>query len=157
MGRLEGGEARNVVPASARLAMETRGETTALDAYMVAESERILRAAADMWGCSCAWTTVGSSGGGSSSPELARTVAEVAAEMGGWNALIERDAFGATEDFACLMRRVQDAGGLATYMQVGTERAAGHHSDRFDFDEACLGRALELLARLACRLAGRDG
>ncbi|WP_303238113.1 amidohydrolase [uncultured Bilophila sp.] len=157
VGRLEGGEARNVVPASARLAMETRGETTALDAYMVAESERILRAAADMWGCSCAWTTVGSSGGGSSSPELARTVAEVAAEMGGWNALIERDAFGATEDFACLMRRVQDAGGLATYMQVGTERAAGHHSDRFDFDEACLGRALELLARLACRLAGRDG
>ena len=55
VGRLEGGEARNVIPASARLFMETRGETTELDAYMVAESERILRASADLWGCACEW------------------------------------------------------------------------------------------------------
>ena len=52
VGRLEGGEARNVIPASARLFMETRGETTELDAYMVAESERILRASAELWGLS---------------------------------------------------------------------------------------------------------
>ena len=41
-------------------------------------------------------------------------------------------------------------------MQIGTERASGHHSERFDFDEACLGRALELLARLAVRLVGGE-
>ena len=154
VGRLEGGEARNVIPASARLFMETRGETTELDAYMVAESERILRASADLWGCACEWRTVGNSAGGESSPELARVIAAAAEAMGGWKAIIPMGGFGATEDFACLMSRVQASGGLASYMQVGTDRAAGHHSDRFDFDETCLGRALELLARLAVRMAG---
>lgn len=74
--------------------------------------------------------------------------------MGGWKTVIPMSGFGATEDFACLMSRVQASGGLASYLQVGTDRAAGHHSDRFDFDETCLGRALELLARLAVRMAG---
>ena len=78
VGRLEGGEARNVIPASARLFMETRGETTELDAYMVAESERILRASAELWGCACEWRTVGNSAGGESSPELAFLIATVA-------------------------------------------------------------------------------
>jgi aminobenzoyl-glutamate utilization protein A len=154
VGRLEGGEARNVIPASARLFMETRGETTELDAYMTAESERILRASADLWGCACEWRTVGNSAGGGSSPELARLIATVAEAMGGWKTVIPMSGFGATEDFACLMSRVQASGGLASYLQVGTDRAAGHHSDRFDFDETCLGRALELLARLAVRMAG---
>ena len=75
--------------------------------------------------------------------------------MGGWKTVIPMSGFGATEDFACLMSRVQASGGLASYLQVGTDRAAGHHSDRFDFDETCLGRALELLARLAVRIGGR--
>ena len=73
--------------------------------------------------------------------------------MGGWKTVIPMSGFGATEDFACLMSRFR-LGGLASYLQVGTDRAAGHHSDRFDFDETCLGRALELLARLAVRMAG---
>lgn len=154
VGRLEGGEARNVIPASARLFMETRGETTELDAYMVAESERILRASAGLWGCACEWRTVGSSAGGESSPQLAGIVAGVAGAMGGWKTVVPMSGFGATEDFACLMSRVQASGGLASYLQVGTDRAAGHHNGRFDFDDACLGRALELLARLAVRMAG---
>ena len=74
--------------------------------------------------------------------------------MGGWKTVIPMSGFGATEDFACLMSRVQASGGLASYLQVGTDRAAGHHSDRFDFDETCLGQALELLTRLAVRMAG---
>ena len=135
--------------------METRGETTELDAYMTAESERILRASADLWGCACEWRTVGNSAGGGSSPELARLIATVAEAMGGWKTVIPMSGFGATEDFACLMSRVQTSGGLASYLQVGTDRAAGHHSDRFDFDETCLGRALELLARLAVAALAR--
>lgn len=157
VGRLEGGAVRNVIADAARLSMETRGETTELDAYMIAESDRILRAAADMWGCSCTWETVGSSEGGSSSPELALRVAEAAERMGGWDTVVPLADFGASEDFACMMNRVQEAGGQAVYMQVGTERAAGHHNERFDFDESCLGRALELLVRLALELTQAEG
>lgn len=154
VGRLDGGTVRNVIAEAASLSMETRGETSELDAYMVAESERVLRAAADMWGCTCSWTNVGMAAGGSSSPELAELVAETAGEMAVWDNIVPLDAFGASEDFTWLMNRVQEAGGQAAYMQVGTARAAGHHSGRFDFDESALGRALELLVRLALRCAG---
>lgn len=99
---------------------------------------------------------MGNSAGGESSPELARLIATVAEAMGGWKTVIPMSGFGATEDFACLMSRVQASGGLASYLQVGTDRAAGHHSDRFDFDETCLGQALELLTRLAVRMAAGD-
>ena len=99
--------------------METRGETTELDAYMTAESERILRASADLWGCTCEWRTVGNSAGGGSSPELARLIATVAEAMGGWKTVIPMSGFGATEDFACLMSGVQASGGLASTCRSG--------------------------------------
>ncbi|MFQ9867864.1 MAG: hypothetical protein ACLRWP_13400 [Bilophila wadsworthia] len=61
--------------------------------------------------------------------------------------------FGATEDFACLMSRVQAREGWLPTCRSGRTGLRAH-SDRFDFDETCLGRALELLARLAVRMAG---
>lgn len=154
VGRMEGGESRNVIPSSAVLSMETRGATTALDAYMLEEATRILRASAEMWGCSCRWEIVGGAPSGDSSPDLARVVDEVAGETGLWSRRILMAPFGAAEDFACFMDKVREAGGRASYVQIGTRRAAGHHSERFDFDEACLGRALTLLVRLALRLTG---
>ncbi|MEG2140997.1 MAG: peptidase dimerization domain-containing protein, partial [Bilophila sp.] len=156
VGRLEGGDARNIVPATAHLLMETRGETTQLEAYMSTEAERILRAAADMWGCTCHIEVVGGACGGASSPELARLVAETASAMGCYQTIREQERFGATEDFACLMTRVQECGGSATYLQVGAKRSAGHHNDAFDFDEACLPRTLELLARFVCRVKAKN-
>lgn len=157
VGRMEGGESRNVIPASVVLNMETRGATSTLDAYMLEEATRILRASAEMWGCSCRWEIVGGAGSGDSSPDLARVVDEVAEETGLWTKRVLMAPFGAAEDFACFMAKVQEAGGRACYVQIGTCRTAGHHSERFDFDEACLGRALTLLVRLALRLMGPAG
>ncbi|MFQ9491357.1 MAG: hypothetical protein ACLR0N_10835 [Bilophila wadsworthia] len=74
--------------------METRGETTELDAYMTAESERILRFSRSVWGCACEWRTVGNSAGEGSSPELARLIATVAEAMGGWKTVIPMSGFG---------------------------------------------------------------
>jgi aminobenzoyl-glutamate utilization protein A len=63
--------------------------------------------------------------------------------------IVQEEAFGATEDFAVLLEAVQQRGGQGAYIQLGAERAAGHHSDRFDFDENALPLGLELLARIA--------
>lgn len=154
VGKLEGGTARNIIPSSASLRMETRGQTTKLDAYMGTEAERIIRAAADMWGCTCSIELVGCACGGTSSPELARLVLETASCMGCYKTIREMESFGATEDFSYLLTRVQETGGSATYLQVGAHRSSGHHTDTFDFDESCLPRTLELLARIVCQLNG---
>ncbi len=154
VGRLHGGEARNIIPAHARLELETRGATADLEAAMSAEAERIVQAAAAMWGCSCAVETVGGSCAAASDPDLAGWIAEEAERMGRFRSIIPMRDFGATEDVAWMMRAVQEQGGDASYLQLGAARPAGHHQPRFDFDENCLPLGLELLMRIAWRSNG---
>lgn len=149
VGRLNGGEARNIIPAHARLELETRAATAEIEAALSAEAERILHASAAMWGCSCSVETVGGSCAASSSPDLAEAIAEEARRMGRFRSVIPMRDFGATEDIAWMMRSVQTQGGAASYLQLGAARAAGHHQPTFDFDEGCLPLGLELLTRIA--------
>lgn len=48
-----------------------------------------------------------------------------------------------------MMARVQQHQGQASYMVFGTQLAAGHHNEKFDFDEQVLAIAVETLARTA--------
>jgi len=43
------------------------------------------------------------------------------------------------------MERVQDEGGLATYMIVGTDHPTSHHTPTFDVDEASLQHGVDVL------------
>ncbi|CSF19525.1 aminohydrolase [Shigella sonnei] len=47
------------------------------------------------------------------------------------------------------MARVQQHQGQASYVVFGTQLAAGHHNEKFDFDEQVLAIAVETLARTA--------
>ena len=47
-----------------------------------------------------------------------------------------------------MMTVVQQNGGLGTYTQVGTDRAAGHHNDHLDFDEDGRMPGTELVPRV---------
>jgi aminobenzoyl-glutamate utilization protein A len=68
----------------------------------------------------------------------------------------EDAAFATASDDACaFMRRVQERGGLAAYLIVGAALASGHHTPRFDFDEAALPLGVNLLGLLAWDLATR--
>jgi Metal-dependent amidase/aminoacylase/carboxypeptidase len=56
--------------------------------------------------------------------------------------------FGASEDFSHMMTVVQQNGGFGTYVQVGTNKTAGHHNDRFDFDEEDLLPMAEIILKV---------
>ncbi len=48
-----------------------------------------------------------------------------------------------------MMARVRARGGLASYMIFGTELSAGHHNEKFDFDESVMTVAVDTRARRA--------
>ncbi|HIB5902383.1 peptidase M20, partial [Klebsiella pneumoniae] len=48
-------------------------------------------------------------------------------------------------------------GGLASYMIFGTELSAGHHNEKFDFDESVMAVAVETLARVALNFPWQRG
>ncbi len=149
VGQLRAGQARNIIPDEAILHVETRGISNEIDAFMYAEAQRVARAAAEMWGCDCVLIPRKSLPGGRSSPEMSARIETLARTIPGFTHIVRQAGFGATEDFTVLLDAAQQQGGQGVYIQLGATRSAGHHSDRFDFDEAALPLGLELLTRIA--------
>ena len=54
-----------------------------------------------------------------------------------------------SEDATLMIDRVQQNGCMASYMVFGTDLSAGHHNEKFDFDEQVMTIAIETLARTA--------
>ncbi|MDR2503741.1 MAG: amidohydrolase [Deltaproteobacteria bacterium] len=154
VGKLEAGQGRNVIPPNAFMALETRGATTELNDYMTSEAARIIKAAAEMWGCTYAVSTVGGTKSGESSEAMVDEICSLARAMPAFSDVRGIEDFTGSEDFAHMMTEVQRQGGLGTYIQVGTILKAGHHNDHFDFDEDDLAPAAELLVRVVRHYLG---
>lgn len=154
VGRLTAGTGRNVICPSAHLVIETRGETTELNDYMVASSMRVLEAAAAMYDCHLEVTPMGGAQSGSSDASLASRVERLALESGEFS-VRPPEKGGGSEDFTYMMQRVQARGGLATNIGIGADFGGwGHHTASFDFDERALAKAIKLLSLVTLDLMG---
>lgn len=149
VGVLQAGTGRNVIPANAVLKLETRGTTSAINEYVYTEAVRIVEGAAAMYGVQLALAEMGGAAGCESDPALVARVREVAERSGLFAEILPCGNIGGSEDCTYLMERVQQRGGLAAYVMVGTALAAGHHDFRFDIDEEALPLAAGLMACLA--------
>ncbi|MGM0388483.1 MAG: amidohydrolase [Natrinema limicola] len=154
-GVVEGGSAANVIPDEARIVAEVRGETTDLMEYMKHRAEQVLRSAAEMHDCEVSIETGAEAPSASSDDELVSIVADVAGETAGVERVLERDELGGSEDATYLMRAVQERGGSACYVGVGTDHPGGHHTATFDVDEASIGHGVDILAGTIERLGRR--
>ncbi|MBB6645962.1 amidohydrolase [Halobellus ruber] len=155
VGVIEGGTATNIVPERVAIEGEVRGETTALMEYMNDEARRILDSAAGMHGCEVAVGTLGHAPSARSDPELRGVVADVADGTDGVTSLLESDRLGGSEDATFLMRHVQERGGKAAYVGVGTDHPGGHHTPTFDVDEDTIGLGIDVLAGAIAETAAR--
>ncbi|WP_251343191.1 amidohydrolase [Haloplanus halophilus] len=157
-GLVGGGTASNIVPESAFVEGEVRGETTELMEYMDDHAARVLRAAAEMHDCEVEIHDEGRAPGGESDDELAAVVGAVAAETAGVESVLDSDQLGGSEDATYLMRHVQERGGLAAYVGVGTDHPGGHHTPTFDVDEETIRIGVDVLSEAIERIgAERPG
>jgi len=138
IGHIEGGTASNVIAEEITIEAEVRGETTGLMEYMRTELERVLYAAAEMHDCDVTPRIISESPRADSDPELRDLVGAVARETVGVDQIVETEALGVSEDVTYLMDRVQDGGGLASYLLIGTDHPTNHHTPTFDIDEDSL-------------------
>jgi aminobenzoyl-glutamate utilization protein A len=131
-----------------------RGETTALMEYMYERASTVLVGAAATHDCE---VTVGKSGeapSAESDEALVDLVADVAREAD-VDSVLDRAELGGSEDATYLMSHVQERGGLATYVGVGTDHPGGHHTATFDVDERSLPVGVDVLAGAVERI-GRE-
>ncbi len=157
VGVLRAGSGRNIIADTAYLMLETRGQTADIDAYMVARAKAALEGAAAMQGCSVEVVAAGSATTTPCDRALSDVVAEAAAAVPGLRAEAEPWHAGASDDFAYMMRRVQERGGLATYAGIGTDLPSGHHTRTFDIREADLAPGVAALVAAIHRLLHHAG
>jgi aminobenzoyl-glutamate utilization protein A len=144
-GRVGGGTASNVIPEEAFIEGELRGETTALMEYMKSHGRRVIESAARLHDCEVSLTTQGEAPSAVSDAGLIDLVRGVAGDHPAVDRLIERDSLGGSEDATYLMRAVQENGGQATYVCIGTDHPGGHHTRTFDVDERSIDIGVDVL------------
>jgi aminobenzoyl-glutamate utilization protein A len=152
-GRIEGGSASNIVAESAYIEGEVRGETSELRDYMLDEAERVVDHAAGMHDCEADVEVGPSAPSAESDQSLVDVVAAVAPAVEGVENLVERADLGGSEDATFLMREVQENGGQAAYVGIGTDHPGGHHTATFDVDERSLDIGIGVLADAVERIA----
>ncbi|HDS8778405.1 TPA: M20 family metallo-hydrolase [Klebsiella michiganensis] len=158
VGVMQAGTGRNVVPSSALLKVETRGETDAINQYVFERAKQAIAGAAIMYETSYQLQLMGAATSSAPSPAWLDYLRQQTAQVPGVKQAVDRIAAPAgSEDATLMMARVQERGGLASYMIFGTELSAGHHNEKFDFDENVMTLAVETLARVALNFPWQRG
>jgi len=116
--------------------LETRGETEEIASYVYERALKVIRGAGEMYDVDVEIVKCGEAPSAESSVELADVIVKAANEVPEATD-VRRSCMMAGSDDACwMMNRVAARGGKAAYMIVGSDTAAGHHNDHFDFDES---------------------
>lgn len=152
VGVLRAGEGRNVVPPHALMKIETRGENGEIASYAYERAVQSLKGAAQMYGAELSIKKQGETITAESDEKLAKLVSDEALSVRGVTKAELYRKMPGSDDACWLMRETQKSGGLAAYVCIGADTAAGHHNGAFDLDEAALPIALELLYKTTLRL-----
>ncbi len=152
-GHVGGGSATNIIPEAAFIEGEVRGETTELMEYMRERSQAVIESAAEMHNCSVEVNFDGEAPSATSDQSVVDRVQAVAERSDRVTSVLERDELGGSEDATYLMHRVQNNGGEAAYVCVGTDHPGGHHTATFDVDEDSLAIGVEVLAESVLEVA----
>lgn len=146
VGRVVSPNSQNVVAEEARMRIEVRGGTAELNEYMLERADRVVEHAAGMYDVSVSSSLFGRTTTFTADGGLVGEVTDAAAAVDGVTDVVERRDLGGSEDASYLVRRVQAAGGEATYLGIGASNEHGHHTARFDFDERALTIGVDVVA-----------
>lgn len=150
VGVLQGGTGRNVIPGSALMKLEVRGQTSELNSYMLERAMAVLKGSADMYGVGLRIVNTGECMGVDMDPEMMKIVETAAGNVSSITAIREfNDMKGGGEDCTFFMARIQKRGGIATIINLGASASAVLHNNYFDLDESVIPVGIELLANLA--------
>lgn len=154
VGVLNAGIGRNVIPDHALMKVETRGETNEINEFMYQQAINIIEGAAKMQDVKADIKLMGAAQSSHSSPQWVDFIARLAQnKIPELTSVVKnRPEAAGSEDATYFMERTKTLGGQATYMIFGTELSAGHHNERFDFDENVMAVAVKTLATIALSL-----
>ncbi|MQA01170.1 MAG: amidohydrolase [Streptosporangiales bacterium] len=146
VGRLDAGTGRNVVAGSARMLMELRSESAAVVEELERRTRLIVAGTAAAHEVESEVVLAGKAPSASSDERAMAAVAAAARGVPGVVNVGGQVVAEASDDATAMMRRVQEQGGVAAYLIVGTDLPSGHHTPKFDVDERVLPLGVATIA-----------
>lgn len=135
VGVLRAGEGRNVVPSTAEMQVEVRGENEKINRAMFEEALERVAGAAAMYGVQASHEVKGEAVDFIPDADLQAIAAEAAKNAPYVDKVSPTMNFNGSDDATILIKRVQAHGGKGAYIVVGSKLDAGHHQAGFDFEE----------------------
>ncbi|WP_024529125.1 M20 family metallo-hydrolase [Serratia fonticola] len=153
VGVLQAGTGRNVIADSALMKVETRGATNEINEFVYQQALNVIRGAAIMHGVEYDIALMGAAQSSQPTQPWVDYIHRQALSISELGSVVDRrEQAAGSEDATYMMERVKSHGGQATYVIFGCELSAGHHNEKFDFDEQVLTVAVKTLASLALNL-----
>ena len=153
VGVLQAGSGRNVIADHAFMKVETRGATNEINVFVYQQALKVIQGAAIMQGVEYDISLMGAAQSSQPTQPWVEYIHRQALDISELSSVVDRrEQAAGSEDATYMMERVKSHGGQASYVIFGCELSAGHHNEKFDFDERVMAVAVKTLATLALNL-----
>ncbi len=153
VGVLQAGTGRNVVPSNATMKVETRGATNEVNEFIYQQALKVISGAAEMYQVQFETRLMGAAQSSKPTAAWVNYIHQQAEKLELFEEIIDwQEGSSGSEDATYMMERVKSLGGEASYVIFGTDLSAGHHNEKFDFDEKVMTQGIKTLAALAVNI-----
>lgn len=152
VGLANSGTGRNVISDYAKFLIETRGSTTEINNYVKDYATNIIEGAAKMHNLEYKISLAGEAYSLESDEEIIQTIREVVNDLGLKATPDDKMPLGGSEDVSYMMAKVQENGGLASFMRILTPLSAKAHDVSHNFDEQIIPKAVSVFAGSAYKV-----
>lgn len=154
VGVLNAGVVANTIAPNAFMSVEYRGQTRTVADYARKRVFDILDGAAKAYDMEYTYVDFGEIPAAKSSDEIMEVVERAAEKVSWFEKIYFEGNVGGTDDASVMINKVQDNGGIATYVGIGCDTTQTLHNAEFDLDEDSIPAAIEMLAYATEELNG---
>lgn len=148
VGVIHAGSSRNTIAADSLMELEVRGENDIVAEYGENKMLSIVKGAAEAYQVECKIVLIGKSSSGASDDKAIDIVMRQAKTIPWFTEFHDVGSVGGSDDASEMLRRVQENGGVGTYIGLGTDFTTSFHDNAFDFDEGVLAPSVELFVKI---------
>lgn len=152
VGILQCGISRNTIAPNAYMELEVRGDSDLVAEYGEQRMLQVVQSAAGLYDVKCDIELVGKTISAKSDDAAIDIVMECAKNVPWFAECWSEGSVGGTDDASDMMRRVQENGGIGTYIGLGATFPTSYHDPKFDFDEDVLLPSVELFEEIVKKI-----
>ncbi|MEQ2456799.1 amidohydrolase [Flavonifractor hominis] len=144
VGEIHAGVCANTIAPNAMMRIEYRGQFPEISAYAGKRIFDILDGTAKAYDLTYHYVDYGEVPAGASDYAMMEIIQRAANKVPWFEKVYFEGNVGGTDDAAVMITKVQQNGGIGTYVGIGADATNTVHDPEFDFDEDCLQAAVDM-------------